>query len=182
MPIQSIVSLVLFLALVAALLVVVRRASRVLSESREDDAFRRALGELAGRADLSLGLVADRIDGVHRHLIPPEAIDGDLASASADVASLAEEAERLSGSIFQGAAKQAVMAALDRANRAIAQASHGCGILTSPAASGRHLEAEREIARGHLGVVHAREAIRRSVDDLKSTPGPHGERWYSRRR
>jgi hypothetical protein len=146
-------------ALALALLLFVRRAARFLAETRERETFRRTVADLAGRAGTSLDGVAARIDGVRRNTLAPAAIGENLAAASHAVERYADEARGLPGGRRGAALREALVADLERAARALEMVEHGCTILSSPRRSGRDTEAQTAIKRGYLNILHAREAM-----------------------
>ena len=125
-------------ALALAILIFIRRAAKVIAESRETQHFRIGVADLAARVDQSLGGVAGRIDAVRRKTAAAEDIAGNIA-----------------------AARDAIVAELERAARALEMVDHGRTILTAASVRGREIEAQTAIKRGYLNVIHAREAIAR---------------------
>ncbi|HEX8939915.1 MAG TPA: hypothetical protein VF763_07090 [Candidatus Limnocylindrales bacterium] len=174
--------LALFAVLAALFVLVLRRAGTYLAETHESETFRRAVADLAERAEQSLGGVAERIDAVRRHQLPPEAIGPNLAAASEAVRRYVDEAEGLAGAPAQEGVRALVVAELERAGRALEMVGHGCDLLASVRGGHRQFEAQTAIKRGYLNILHAREAIARHAADLSAPPAPTGERWLSRRR
>ena len=146
-------------ALALALLLFVRRAARFLAESRERESFRRTVADLAARAGMSLDGVAARIDGVRRNTLAPDAIGENLAAATDAMERYAEEARALPGGRRAAGLREALVADLERASRALEMVEHGCTILSSGRRSGRDTEAQTAIKRGYLNILHAREAM-----------------------
>jgi len=54
-----------------------------------------------------------------------------------------------------------VVAALERAHRALEMVEHGRSILAAARRGSRELEAQTSIKRGYLNLLHAREALAR---------------------
>lgn len=148
-------------ALLLALWIVLRRAGRLVAETRRLESFRRSLADLALRIDRSLAGVTARIDGVRRRTIAAEAIRENLEAASEAMERYAEEARSLAGPAGAREIRDAIVAELERAARAIELTRHGCAILASARVGGRELEAETAVKRGYLNLLHAREAIAR---------------------
>jgi hypothetical protein len=180
--IALVVPLVAFVVLAAVFVVVFRRASRAMAVTRDDERFRTAVEDLAGRIDRSLGGVIERVDAVRRHLLPAETILDNLAAAEEAVARYAEEAAELRGPVPADDVREALLAELDRAGRALEMVAHGCELLHGAGGGGpRELEAQTAIKRGYLNALHAREAIARHADDLASGRPADQRRWLTRR-
>ena len=148
-------------ALALAILIVLRRATKVVAETRETQHFRRGVADLADRVDQSLGGVAGRIDAVRRKTAAAEDIAENIAAARDAVSRYQQEARALHGPAGANELRDAIVAELERAARALEMVDHGCGILGSARAGSRELEAQTAIKRGYLNVIHAREAIAR---------------------
>ena len=156
-----ILALVAFAALVLAVIVFFRRAGQLLAESREREAFRRSVGDLVERIGTSLEGVTGRIDDVRRQTLPAEAITPNLEAATDAVRRYAEEARALPARGTTAEVRDAIIADLERAERALQTVDHGCSILASARVGGRELEAQTAVKRGYLNILHAREAILR---------------------
>lgn len=152
-----------FVALAIALWIVLRKAGRLIAETREIEGFRRAVIDLGRRIETSLEGVVGRIDAVRRHTLGAEAIGENLTAAIDAVERYADEARHLRGPAATTEIRDAIVAELDRARRALEMVEHGCSILASARAGGRELEAQTAIKRGYLNVLHAREAIARQT-------------------
>ncbi len=183
MPVFLVIAIPLmaFLVLATAFVVILRRTSRVLIETRDADQFRRAVDDLAGRIDQSLGGAIERIDAVRRHLLDAALIADNLAAATDAVARYADEASALHGPVPADEVRAALLAELDRAARALEMVDHGARLLDTVAGPQAELEAQTAIKRGYLNLLHAREAIARHADDL-ATGRPQAQRlWLTRR-
>lgn len=148
-----------FVSLAVLFGVVLRRAGRVLADTREIEAFRRAADDLSERAAASIDGVAARIDAVRRHTLAAEAIEENLAAAMDAVERYTAEALGLPGPTAAGEIRDAIVAELERAHRALEMTEHGRSILASARVGGREIEAQTSIKRGYLNLLHAREAI-----------------------
>ncbi len=174
--------LAIFVALAALFAVVLRRAGSYLAETRENEGFRRSVADLARRAEVSLDGVAERIDAVRRHQLPPGDIEPNLAAARDAVERYLTEAEGIEGGDGYAAVREGVVAELERAGRALEMVEHGCRLMAQVRGGYPEAEAQTAIKRGYLNVLHAREAITRRAAELAAPLGSAGERWLSLRR
>jgi hypothetical protein len=168
-------------ALALALWIVLRRASRLIAETRRIEGFQRALRDLVERIGTSLEGVSARIDAVRRHTLPAEAIADNLTAATEAVQRYAEEARSLKGPRDGVEIRDAIVAELGRAERALEMVEHGRSILTSARVGGRELEAQTSIKRGYLNLLHAREAIVRHAARAADLEVSEDIRWFQRR-
>jgi len=175
------IPLIAFAMLALLFALVLRRAGRLLAAMREADAYRGAVADLAARIDISLGGVVERIDAVRRHQLPSDAIDENLAAATEAVQRYTDETEVLRPPPSRAAQRDALVAELERAGRALEMVVHGAGLLTSRPGAIRELEAQTAIKRGYLNLIHAREAIRRLAVEAATMPAPGGSRVFGRR-
>lgn len=178
-----ILALLAFVALAIAVVIFARRLGRAVAETRSRQSFRRAAGDLVGRACTSLDGVAARIDSVRRQTLDAHLVTDNIAAASEAVRRYTEEAERLPVATGEGReVRDGIMTELKRAERALQLAEHGVTILTSAGRlRGRELEAQTSIKRGYLGLLHAREALIRHAaraDELVTLAQPQ---WFARR-
>ena len=176
------IPLAAFLVMVVLFALVLRRTGRILADTRETEAFRRAIEDLATRVDVSLGGIVGRIDAVRRHQEPPTGIGDDIVAALAALERYAEEARALSGPPSAGRLKAGLQSELERADRALRMVQHGCGILATARGTGRDIEGETAVKRGYLNLIHAREAIADFAIEIAETKAGLEPRWYSRRR
>jgi hypothetical protein len=177
-----VVPLVAFLIMVVVFVLVARRTGRVVAETREAEAFRRSVEDLALRVDVSLGGIVERIDAVRRHQVPPTVIGDDLTVALDALERHATEASNLDGPPSAAGLRTALRAELERAQRALLMVEHGCGMLATSRGIGRDTEGETAVKRGYLNLLHAREAIADYAAEIVETKGGIEPRWYSRRR
>ncbi len=150
-----------FAALAAAVAIFGRRAGRILGETREAESFRRAIADIAGRAEASLAGVSERIDALRRHQVEPDDVSPNLAAALDAVSRYADEARALRPPAPFAAIREAFVEDLDRASRALELVAHGCTILGQGRSRSGELEAQTSVKRGYLNVLHAREAVAR---------------------
>lgn len=150
-----------FIALAAASVIILRRAGRLIANTREIQGFRSTVRDLNERIGLSLDGAAQRIDAVRRQQLPADGL-GDTVGATRDaVTRYSDEARALKGPPEAAAIARDIVSDLDRAKRAIDMVEHGATILASVRRGGRELEAQTSIKRGYLNLIHAREAIAR---------------------
>jgi hypothetical protein len=176
-----VIPLAAFVALAVVFLVVLRRASRALAETREAEKFHHTVDDLAGRIDRSLGGVIERVDAVRRHQVAAADIGANVEAAADAARRYAEEAGRLSGPVPADEVRANLLAELDRAGRALEMVAYGCAMLDVSPGGPRELEAQTAIKRGYLNALHAREAIARHAEDLASGRPADQRRWLSRR-
>ncbi|HEU0235896.1 MAG TPA: hypothetical protein VFR14_05585 [Candidatus Limnocylindrales bacterium] len=168
-------------ALALALWIVLRRAGRLIAETRQIDGFRRAIDDLVERSATSLDGVTARIDAVRRHTLPAEALAENLVAATDAVERYAEEARVLRGPRGSHEIRDALVGELERASRALEMVEHGRSILTSARVGGRELEAQTAIKRGYLNLIHAREAMVRHAARAAELEVSEDVRWFQRR-
>jgi hypothetical protein len=175
------IPLVAFAVLALLFALILRRAGRLLAATREADAYRSAVTDLAARIDISLGGVVERIDAVRRHQLAPEAIAENLSAATEAVQRYTGETEAFRPPPTHSGQRDALVAELERAGRALEMVTHGSGLLMSRPGAVRELEAQTAIKRGYLNLIHAREAIRRLAVEAATAAAPGGSRVFGRR-
>jgi hypothetical protein len=148
-----------FVALVLALLVFIRRATRFLAESRDVGKFRRSLAEISQGAVASLEEVLGPIDRVRRRSVAADTIVDGLGQAGVVLARYADDARQLRGPDPAAAIRDGLVGELERASRAIEMVEHGCSILSAARSDLRAPEGQTSIKRGYLNILHARDAI-----------------------
>jgi hypothetical protein len=153
--------IVLFVIIAAALVMVLRGTGRIVARTRELEHFKQQMRDLAARADTSLGGAVTEIDAVRRKQLGPEAITDTVAAATDAVERYAEEARGMRGPTSARTIREDVVAALERAQRALEMVEHGRSILAAARRGSRELEAQTSIKRGYLNLLHAREALAR---------------------
>lgn len=178
--ILAIASLVLFAALVVAFAAILVRASRVVADTRVEDAFRRDAAAIADRAIDHLGEVAARIDRVRRRLDAPASLDEILPAALEALEGLRAEATALGPPPSLAPLGERLADELERAARAAETVRHGAALMGHTAGRPRELEGETSIKRGYLNLLHAREALQELAVDLRSGR-VDARRWFSDR-
>ena len=164
--------LLAFIALAAGVVVVLRRAGRIVARTREVEGFRRDVRDLAGRVETSLEGATSRIDAVRRGQVAADTMEPVLAAAADAVGRYTEEALALRGPRETAPIRDGIVTELGRASRALDMIEHASGILVQARRRGRELEANTSLKRGYLNLLHAREAIARHaqrVDDIEVT-------------
>jgi hypothetical protein len=162
-----------FVALALGVLVVLRRAGRIVARTREVEGFRSSVRELTSRIDQSLEGATGRIDAVRRGQLAADTIGPTIEAATDAVSKYADEARALKGPPTAIDIREAIVEDLERAERALGMVDHGAKILAQVRRRGREVEAQTSIKRGYLNLIHAREAILRhaqSARDLEVPP------------
>jgi hypothetical protein len=169
-----------FIAIAAAIAVILRRAGRIVARTREVEGFRSSVRDLSTRIDTSLEGATARIDAVRRHQVAADTITETISAATDAVERYTDEARALHGPPTADEIRDDLVAELERAGRALAMVEHGAGILAQARRRGRELEAQTSIKRGYLNLLHAREAIARHAAralalDFDAPPTDEGE-------
>ena len=162
-----------FAALAFGVLVVLRRAGRIVARTREVEHFRSAIRDLSTRIDQSLEGAVGRIDAVRRGQLAADAIPPTIEAATDAVTRYADEARALKAPPAGEPIRDAIIEELERSKRALGMVEHGAKILAQARRRGRELEAQTSVKRGYLNLVHAREAIVRhaaAAEELDVAP------------
>ena len=162
-----------FAALAFGVLVVLRRAGRIVARTREVEHFRSAIRDLSTRIDQSLEGAVGRIDAVRRGQLAADAIPPTIEAATDAVTRYADEARALKAPPAGEPIRDAIIEELERSERALGMVEHGAKILAQARRRGRELEAQTSVKRGYLNLVHAREAIVRhaaAAEELDVAP------------
>jgi len=179
-PLLTAVPLVLFALLALTFLLVLRRAARIVAQTREMDGFRRTVGDLTARIAASLAGAGERIDAVRRGQVAPDTIREALDSAREAVEGYRAETEALVAPTGYGPLRARLVEQLDRAARAFEMVDHGCATLTAVSVGrARGAEGQTAIKRGYLNLLHAREAVVEVDAALRSSgPSLSPPRWF----
>jgi hypothetical protein len=170
-----------FIILLVLFWMVLRRAGRFLAQTRDVERFRRQVGDLGHRVEVSLGEVSSRVDAVRRGSLSADALGDDLAASLEAVALYAGEAKALRPPTAGKPIRDEIVSELERIARALEMIEHGRSIQTSARSGGREMEAQTSIKRGYLNVLHAREAIARQAQAAAELSiGDAGERFERR--
>jgi hypothetical protein len=162
-----------FAALAFGVLVVLRRAGRIVARTREVEHFRSAIRDLSTRIDQSLEGAVGRIDAVRRGQLAADAIPPTIEAATDAVTRYADEVRALKAPPAGEPIRDAIIEELERSKRALGMVEHGAKILAQARRRGRELEAQTSVKRGYLNLVHAREAIVRhaaAAEELDVAP------------
>jgi hypothetical protein len=161
-----------FVALAIGVVIVLRRAGRIVARTREVEGFRSAVRDLTTRIDQSLEGAVGRIDAVRRGQLGADTIGATIEAATDAVNRYAEEARALKGPKSAAPIREALVEDLERAERALAMVDHGAKILSVSRPRGHELEGQTSIKRGYLNLVHAREAIVRHAAEAEDLDVP----------
>ena len=153
------VSLLLFAVLAVMFVIVVRRASRLVAETRDLDRFKTTVAQLDRRVGAVVEPLLGRLDEVRFRRAGPEIIIDALPPATAELDSAAEEARALIAPPGLADVPVALAREIERAERAIELIDHGSAALRTIRATHRELEAQTSLKRGALNLRHAREAV-----------------------
>ncbi len=164
----TVASLLLFVLLAIAFAYVLRRAARVVADTREADTFRRDSAALADRAVAAITTGAERIDRVRRRSEAPSTLHEVLPQLVEDLGALGVEANALVPPAALATTGARIVEEIDRAGRAVATVRHGCILLGAEPGGPRGLEGETSIKRGYLNLLHAREALASHAEALRS--------------
>ena len=148
-----------FVITLTLFLLVLRRAGRFIAATRDVERFRRQVGDLAGRVEISLGEICARVDAVRRGALGADMVADDIAASLDAVGQYETEARAFRPPPDGLAIRGAIVAELERAARALEMIEHGRSIQASARSGGREIEAQTAIKRGYLNVLHARESI-----------------------
>ncbi len=162
--------LIAFFILLALFALVLRRAGRFIASTRDVERFRRQVGDLAARAETSLGEICAQIDAVRRGQVSADALGDDLAASTDAVTRYAAEARGFKAPRDGQRILDEIVGELERAGRALEMVEHGRAIQTSARSGGREIEAQTSIKRGYLNVLHAREAIAHQAELARRVP------------
>jgi hypothetical protein len=179
---ELLIPVVAFLLVAAALVLILRRAGRLVAQTREADAFRNNVADLARRVDASTSVIIEAVDGVRRRRGSAETIGDQLAAALDAVRRYSGEARQLRPPPYGINQHARLVGELERAERALEMVEHGCSILTAARIGGRELEAQTAIKRGYLNVLHAREAVLQVATEVSAYRPQAGMSWLVRRR
>jgi hypothetical protein len=177
----QLLAIVSVVAFALALLIFIRRAAKVLADTRETARFRRRVADLAPRVEKSLEDVAVRVDGVRRRTLAGEAITHDIETALAAVDGYTIEARALRGPAAAAEIRDGIVAELEHARRALEMVEHGAGILVGGRVGTRELEAQTAVKRGYINILHAREALARHAARATTLAGPEQHGFFARR-
>jgi hypothetical protein len=170
-----------FIILLTLFILVLRRAGRFIAATRDVERFRRQVGDLVGRAEISLAEICVRVAAVRRGSLGADEVADDLAASIDAVGRYEDEARGLHPPKDGLTIRDAIVAELERAARALEMIEHGRGIQASARSGGREIEAQTAIKRGYLNVLHAREAIAHQAKTARDLSGAGEASRFQRR-
>lgn len=164
MSTDVLLSLVIFFGLGALIVLLLRRVLVVGGELRRDAQQGRAAVDLARRADLSLAELSVTVDELRHGRAGAEESEAGLRESAEALRRYAAEAEVIDhqAPLPNG---RGLGPEIERARRAVDLIEHGRRLMADPAA-GRPTEGETSVKRGYLDLLHAREAIRETADEI----------------
>ena len=177
-----ILPLIAFLILALLFALVLRRAGRFLAATRDAERFRRQVDDLAGRVEISLAEISDRIDAVRRGQLGADQVGDDVVASLEAVGKYADEARGLHPPREGSRIREEIIGELERAGRALQMVEHGRAIQASARAGGREIEAQTSIKRGYLNVLHAREAIAHQAKAARDLSSADASGRFAQRR
>lgn len=144
--------------------------------ARRNTASGFAAAGIADRAETSLAELLVIVDEVRRRKIEPQDAGANLSASSEALSRYAQEAAALSRSGPWATTAAALIADMDRAQRAIDLVAHGGELLADVTGVGWG-EGETSIKRGYLNLIHAREAIREHREQIVLGAGSRSSGW-----
>ncbi len=175
---EVIVPLAVFFAVSLAVAYLVWRVVLVGGQLRREAQSQRTAVTIAHNADASATQLASLIDDVRRRKIDPEQARPTLQTAADTMRRFSLEVASLGPGGSTPAFATALVAEIDRTERAIKLIEHGAEMLAESAME-RHGEGETAIKRGYLNLLHAREGIRACGDEIAamSRDGAEATNW-----
>jgi hypothetical protein len=158
MDARVVLPLALFLVLAALFLLFLRRASLLLTATREHDRFTKAIVELDRRMAATLDPLVTKLDLLRRHEVGPDVLAEPLSSALDDLRRQTEAVRALRAPTGLGDVPSAFARELERAERAVGLAEHGRSGLVATRGGPRELEAQTSLKRATLNLRNARQA------------------------
>lgn len=159
--------LLAFFALGVPIVVLLWRVLVVGGELRREAQHGGAARDIARRAAASLSELAEAVDALRRGKAQPDELARPIAEASdalrrcaVDAALVDKDADR-----DGHAAVGSLVEVIGRAERAVELVEHGRGLMLTGAVDLVD-EGETAVKRGYLNLLHARDAIKATADDL----------------
>ena len=167
--------LLIFFVMGAAILWLLWRVVVAGGRVRREKASGVAAAEIARRTETLLGDLLVVVDEVRRRKVPPQDVEPRMAEAADLLRRQVQDATALSRGGPWATTAAALVADMERAQRAIDLVVHGGELLADVTGVGRG-EGETSVKRGYLNLVHAREAIheRRETIVQESMSGRSG--------
>jgi hypothetical protein len=161
-----IAALIGFIAVAGLVVYVVLRSREVGRESRGSQAYRDAVRSVADRVDASLVATLGVLDEVRHHRLGAGDALPELGAALTAIDAFVAEVSALEPSAPSVGLRDALVADLHRAERALDRTQHGCQRLAGASARASDSEAQMAIRRGYLELQHARESFARHAADI----------------
>ena len=165
---KVVLPLAIFFVMGAAILWLLWRVVVAGGRARHETASGVAAAEIARRSEMLLGELLVVVDEMRRRKVAPKEAEPDVAAAQAALHRQAQEAMALSRAGAWATTAAALVADIERAQRAIDLVAHG-GKLISDTSGADWGEGETAVKRGYLNLVHAREAIRERRETIIET-------------
>ncbi|MGH2468311.1 MAG: hypothetical protein ACRDGL_11395 [Candidatus Limnocylindrales bacterium] len=169
MPWDIILPLLLVALLAYAFLAFARRARAALVLARQAAGFRAAAAGLGGGVDGLLGHIAKRTDAVRRGTVPPGELTDELRAAVASLDDASAAARELAAPLGAGRLRQDLAEDIARGSRAAEMILHGCILAAEGRGRASELEAQTNVKRGYLNLLHARESLAGHLADAART-------------
>lgn len=166
---RAILPLLLFGLLLLVLVLVVRRTSRLVAETRQLTAFQRRAAELEARLGEIVEPVLAHLDELRHHRVAPGHEGDPLARAATDLEALAADARALRAPRVLHDAPANLARELERAERAVGLAEHGRNGLETIRGGPREQEAQTSLKRASLNLRHSRLAVADLVSAIVAT-------------
>jgi hypothetical protein len=166
MPDLAVLGPLLVFTLMACLVAyVLWRGVTVAGDIRGDVELRAQLTEIVRRADTTLTELASVVDDVRHRRTEAETAEPMLSAAIEAVDRYRDEAGSIVAWPPSSGVRDALVADLERAGRAIDMVDHGCRMMAN-GNSQQRAEGETSVKRGYLGIIHARSALHVHLDEM----------------
>lgn len=169
MPWDIILPLLLLALLAYVFLAFARRARVALALARQAAGFRAAAADLGGRVDGLLGHIAQRTDAVRRGTLPPGELTEELRAAIVTLDQASAAARDVAAPLGAGRLREELADDVARGSRAVEMILHGCTLAAEGRGRATELEAQTNVKRGYLNLLHARESLAGHLVDAART-------------
>ncbi|HEX5466741.1 MAG TPA: hypothetical protein VFW92_08730 [Candidatus Limnocylindrales bacterium] len=161
--------LLLLALLVYVFIEFARRARVALALAREAAGFRAAASGLGHTIDELLGHLAQRTDAVRHGTLPPGELTDELQAAVQTLDQAADTARGFAAPSAAEPLRDELAEDIARGSRAVEMILHGCQLAADGRGRQTELEAQTNVKRGYLNLLHAREALAGHVADAART-------------
>lgn len=169
MPWNVVLPLLLVALLVYVFVEFARRARTALALAREAAGFRAAAASLGSRVEGLLEQLAGRIDAVRRGTLPPGEVTDELSAAVTRLEEAAATARELAAPAAAATLRDDLAEDIARGSRAVEMVLHGCRLAATGRGRATELEAQTNVKRGYLNLLHARESLAAHLADAAQT-------------